>query len=175
MYEQNSFERFPIQHKTPWPKWLGIRLQSSDGCCWRSNPTGGNFLVNLFFRNCFCLADVLSAFLSDMLIVKNPNVPTTSIHSEVALSSWIHFGINHLLIGSKEMIRIVSFDKSLFTPNSYDCKVKTANLWRPSPLVFSMTLIIWSKGRLCLLEQTFRPEGRWTYTHKAKKKGYRAI
>ena len=39
----------------------------------RSNPTGGNFLVNLFFRNFFCLADILSDFLSDLLIMKNPN------------------------------------------------------------------------------------------------------
>ena len=39
----------------------------------RSNPTGGNFLVNLLSGIIFCLADLLSAFLSDMLIVKNPN------------------------------------------------------------------------------------------------------
>ena len=26
----NSFERSHIQHKTPWPNWLGVRLQSSD-------------------------------------------------------------------------------------------------------------------------------------------------
>ena len=26
-----SNERTPIQHKTPWPKWLSITLQSSDG------------------------------------------------------------------------------------------------------------------------------------------------
>ena len=50
-------------------KPLGVRLLMV--AVGRSNPTGGDFLVNLFFLNVFCLAD-LSDFLSDILIVKNP-------------------------------------------------------------------------------------------------------
>ena len=39
-----------------------------------SNLTGGNILVNSFFPEFLCLTDLLSDFLSDLLIVKNPNV-----------------------------------------------------------------------------------------------------
>ena len=25
------------QHMSRWPQWLGVRLQSNDGCCWEFN------------------------------------------------------------------------------------------------------------------------------------------
>ena len=43
----------------------------------RSNPTGGNIFSKKNFWNFFCLADLLSAFLSDILIVKNPNMKSS--------------------------------------------------------------------------------------------------
>ena len=50
VHETNSFERSSIQHMSGWPNWLGIRLQSSDGCCWEMKSC---FLVNLFFPEFF--------------------------------------------------------------------------------------------------------------------------
>ena len=61
--KQNLFNTsFP--HMSPWPNWLGVRLQSSNVAVGRSNPTGGNFLVNLFFWNCFVLQIFCQIYLS---------------------------------------------------------------------------------------------------------------
>ena len=49
--ETNSFKRSPIQHVSGWPRWLGIRLQTSDVCCSEFNSHWRQlFLLNLFCR-----------------------------------------------------------------------------------------------------------------------------
>ena len=56
-----------------WPNWLGVRLQSSDGCCWEIKSHWRQFRSKFIFPEYFGLADLLLDFLSDLLIVKNPN------------------------------------------------------------------------------------------------------
>ena len=76
IFQNLSFERSPIQHKTAWPKWLGVRLQRCDGCCWEIKSHWRQLFGKFIFPEFFCLADILSDFLSDLLIVKNPSGPT---------------------------------------------------------------------------------------------------
>ena len=57
-----------------WPNLLGVRLQSSDGCCCEIKSHWRQLLSKFIFPGFFCLTDLLSDFLSDLLIVKNPNV-----------------------------------------------------------------------------------------------------
>ena len=59
-----------------------------------------------------CVASQTMWFNS--LVVARQNVPITSIHSETTLSKWIDFGAHILLIGSKEIIEIVSFEPEIF-------------------------------------------------------------
>ena len=68
------YSTHPIQHMSPRPKWLGVRLQSSNGCCWEIKSHWRQLFSKFIFPEFFCLADLLSAFLSDILIVKNPIV-----------------------------------------------------------------------------------------------------
>ena len=46
------------------------------------------------------------------LVVARQNVPITFIHSETTSSYWIDFDVCFLLIGSREIIWIVSFVKT---------------------------------------------------------------
>ena len=48
------------------------------------------------------------------LIIARQNVPITFIDSETTLSEWIDIGARLLLIGSKEIIWIVSFDTTQY-------------------------------------------------------------
>ena len=50
------------------------------------------------------------------LVVARQNVPITFIHSETTLSYWIDFGARFLLIGSREIIWIVSFETTIIEP-----------------------------------------------------------
>ena len=65
MHETNSLEKPPIQHMSGWPHWSGIRLQTSDGCCWEFT----SHWRQLFFLEFIYLTEILL----DLLIVKNPN------------------------------------------------------------------------------------------------------
>ena len=80
----NSFERSHIQHMSGWPNWLGVRLQSSDSCCWEIKSHWRQLFSKFIFPEYFCLTDLLSDFLSDLLIGKNPIIlilqPGTTDH-----------------------------------------------------------------------------------------------
>ena len=68
----------PFQLMSWWPHWLGIRLQSTDGCCWEIKSHWRQHFSKFIFPYFFCQADLLSDFLSDILIVKNPIGPSRS-------------------------------------------------------------------------------------------------
>ena len=53
--------------------WLDVRLQSKDGCCWEIKSHWRQLFSKFIFPEFYCLADILSDFLSDILISKNPN------------------------------------------------------------------------------------------------------
>ena len=48
VHERKFIWKSTTLHKATWPNWLGVRLQSSDDCCWEIKSP---FLVNLFFHN----------------------------------------------------------------------------------------------------------------------------
>ena len=54
-----------------WPHWLSIRLQSIDGCCWEIKSHWRKLFSKFIFPELFCLTDLLSDILSDLLIVKS--------------------------------------------------------------------------------------------------------
>ena len=45
-----------------------------------STPTGGNFFSKFIFPGFICLTDLLSDFLSDLLIVKNSEKDSSPFH-----------------------------------------------------------------------------------------------
>ena len=53
--KENSFEKSPIQYMSRWPLWLSVRLQMSDGCCWKFTSKWRQlFSKNLFVWQIFC-------------------------------------------------------------------------------------------------------------------------
>ena len=115
VHEQNSFERSPIQHKTPWPKWLGVRLQRSNGCCWEIKSHWRQLFSKFFFPDFFCLADLLSAFLSEILIVKNPIV-TFCLYKLANYSRWlrnVHLVENYVYHGKMKYLELTGKDSSI--------------------------------------------------------------